>query len=145
MPTIVELIEAHRAAVVADEANFDDDGNCLNGDLAELTLGACNETLRALIEAPCRTPADVAAKIEYFATAKNRDFYDVMSEVIDMMFPEGGNIIDGARRLLKSLVIVAEAPAIRSVGSRGLLIENCQVRMPQFAKSLAAIRLNVPT
>ncbi|MGN6143434.1 MAG: hypothetical protein ACTHOP_07585 [Mesorhizobium sp.] len=103
MADLRELIDAHRAAVLADELNFDADGQCRDSDAAERSLTACNDSLRALIDAPCRTFADVMAKVEYFVSAKDRDHYDVMREVVDMVFPDGGDTIDGARRLLRSL------------------------------------------
>lgn len=68
MSTIAELIEAHRAAVAADETSFDDDGKPIDEELAAATEAAEKEALIDFAEAPCRTDADIREKLKYLAT-----------------------------------------------------------------------------
>lgn len=99
--SMILLIEAHRAAVIADEEAFDGD----DAEAAERTLVVANEALRSLIDAPCGSAEDVQAKARYFAEARVRDNYDVATEMVDMIFQDGADTVDGVRRLLRSLLV----------------------------------------
>lgn len=66
MTRLTELIAAHRAAVVADEANYTAKGFAINAFDAEESGRAEAEALRAAIEGQCQDAADVQAKVAYF-------------------------------------------------------------------------------
>lgn len=63
---IKTLIETHRSAVMADEANFDDDGNPIDAEAAEATLEAEQNAFRDLVQASCSNADDVQLKLDYF-------------------------------------------------------------------------------
>jgi hypothetical protein len=65
---ILHLIEAHRAAIIADEANFDDDGNPLDAEAAERSLEVEQAAYCDLIRAQCASADDVQAKLLYLLT-----------------------------------------------------------------------------
>ncbi|MBT1155712.1 hypothetical protein J1C56_08920 [Aminobacter anthyllidis] len=98
--SIIELIEAHRAAVTADEAMFDGDGECLDDAGAEATQRAEQKAFLALALAHCRTTSDVTAKVAYFVngTVGNR------SSLIDYLAVYGEGNDDLFAGLLASLV-----------------------------------------
>src|SRR5690554_3405342 len=102
MADLREMIEAHRVAVLADEAMFDADGNCLAADGQSWeTQEAEQAAFIALVDAPCLSFQDVAVKVDYFVDGTIGD----RSSLIDYLteYDEG----DGGltRRLLTSLVV----------------------------------------
>lgn len=62
---VAVAIASHKAAVLADEAMFDDEFNCLDEAGAERTAEAEQAAWEAFIDVPCQTAADVQAKITY--------------------------------------------------------------------------------
>lgn len=98
--SIIELIEAHRAAVTADEAMFGGDGECLDDAGAEATQRAEQKAFLALALAHCRTTSDVTSKVAYFVngTIGNR------SSLIDYLAVYGEEHGDLFASLLASLV-----------------------------------------
>lgn len=97
----LELIAAHKAAVLADEAMFDGDGNCLDVAGAAATEQSEKQAFIALVDAPCRSSEEVSAKIDYFLNGTIGE----RSTLIEYLTAYGEDLEDLHRRLLQSLVI----------------------------------------
>ncbi|CAN7524842.1 hypothetical protein LJR030_005378 [Rhizobium sp. LjRoot30] len=67
-PSILQAIAAHRQAIQVDEASYDDDGSPLSKDLAARTGAAESSAFQALAVEPCRSHADIQAKVHYLLT-----------------------------------------------------------------------------
>ncbi|WP_128755590.1 hypothetical protein [Metarhizobium album] len=65
---ILRAIASHREAIQADEASYDDDGCALSKELADRTGAAESAAFQALAIEPCRSHADVQAKVHYLLT-----------------------------------------------------------------------------
>jgi len=63
--TILALIEAHRQAVLADEANFTDDCVPIDEAAAEASQAIEIQAFRAFVRAQCSTHEEVQAKLGY--------------------------------------------------------------------------------
>lgn len=101
--TASSLISAHVAAVQADEAMFDEAGYlCVDGAEAEATQKAEQAAFIAMVDAPCASPYDVAAKVEYFLNGTVGD----RSSLIEYL-SEYGDGDDLTPRLLQSLVVAS--------------------------------------
>lgn len=64
--TISEMIAAHCAAALADEAAFDASGSAHDACLAERTGAAEGSAFIELVSAPCLSPEEVQAKLRHF-------------------------------------------------------------------------------
>lgn len=81
---ILHLIEAHRAAVIADEANFDDDGAPIDEAKAADSGTREADAFKLLVREQCTSAADVQVKLSYFldGTIGQR------SSLLDYLFEE---------------------------------------------------------
>lgn len=62
---VTDIIAAHRAALLEDEASFSDDGLAISDELVERTGAAEQAAYLAFVHAPCQTANDVQAKLDY--------------------------------------------------------------------------------
>lgn len=97
----LELIEAHKLAVAADEAMFDDDGNCIDATGADGTEQSERQAFIALVDAPCHSSEEMAAKVDYFLNGTIGE----RSTLIEYLTEYGDGSNDLHRRLLQSLVV----------------------------------------
>lgn len=65
---ILQAIAAHREAIHADEASYDDDGCPVSRELADRTGAVESAAFQSLATAPCHSHADVQAKVHYLLT-----------------------------------------------------------------------------
>lgn len=81
---VEEAIKAHRIAVEADEASFDEIGNAISVELEQATGNAEIEAYKAFVALPCQTPADVQAKLTHMLNGSAGDrlkFIECLTEV----------------------------------------------------------------
>ncbi|ESZ37548.1 hypothetical protein X733_03325 [Mesorhizobium sp. L2C067A000] len=102
---VTAAIITHKAAVMADEAMFDADGNCLDAVAVLDTEADEAKAFKSMVDAPCSSPADVAAKVEYMLNGAigNR------SSLIDYLAEYSDGDGDLTRRLLRSFAPSAGA------------------------------------
>lgn len=102
MAIVPELIEAHRAAVVADEAMFTEDGTCLAEDGSSwVTQAAEEKAFIGLVDCPCRSAGEVALKVDYFVNGTIGDRTSLIGYLTEYDYGEDGL----TARLLKSMVV----------------------------------------
>ncbi|RWK79622.1 MAG: hypothetical protein EOR51_11970 [Mesorhizobium sp.] len=97
---IAELIEAHRAAVIADEASFDGAGNDLGNGPETFKVEA--RAFRALVLAPCRDADEAAAKVHYIVSGTVGERTTLMECLFD--YSELDDEADLYKLFLESLV-----------------------------------------
>ena len=81
---VIHQIEAHRAAVMADEANFDDDGTAVDEAKAKDSGNREAEAFKLLVREQCTSAADVQAKLDYFLNGA----IGQRSSLLDYLFEE---------------------------------------------------------
>jgi len=103
---VAAAIVVHKAAVMADEAMFDDLGKCLDANGVRHTQANEASAFIAMVDAPCVSGADVAVKVDYLinGTVGNR------SSLIDYLTEYGDGGDDLTRRLLKSFARPQQNP-----------------------------------
>lgn len=108
-----DFISAHRAAILIDEASFDDDGKALDAAQAEKTGNAERAAFIEFVSVPCTSPEEVQAKLRYLldGTVGERDTH------MDCLIDYGDTLLG---TLLRSLVLedVTDNMSIASRGSR---------------------------
>lgn len=102
---VTAAIIVHKAAVLADEAMFDADGNCLDAVAVLDTEAAEALAFKVMVEAPCSSPADIAAKVDYMLNGT----VGIRSSLIDYLTEYSGGDSDLTRRLLQSFAPTAGA------------------------------------
>lgn len=100
------LIDAHREAVLVDEASFDDDGNSLDAAQAEKTGNVERAAFIEFVSAPCTSPDDVQAKLRYLLddTVGERDTH------LDCLIDYGDRLLE---QFLRSLLVEGVEAASR--------------------------------
>jgi len=98
--TLTDLIEAHRAAVMADEANFTDDCVPIDEAASQASGNAELEAYIALVDAKCVSAEDVQAKLGYFLNGS----VGVRSTLLECLFDYGDDLHE---RFLKSLMVAS--------------------------------------
>lgn len=73
MVTLAHLIEWHRRTILADDANFDADGNCIDNDAAAVTFKAEQAALRAVMGYQCRTRRETLRKLRHLVADRIND------------------------------------------------------------------------
>ncbi|GAA2885554.1 hypothetical protein GGQ99_005068 [Aminobacter niigataensis] len=106
MADLRELIEAHRSAVMADEANFDDDGNPVDAEAAELSLEAEQGAYRSLVLASCSNADEVQSKLDYFLNGSVGLRTSLLDCLIDETYCGGEDEPNLVLPFLRSLVVV---------------------------------------
>lgn len=102
--TIAEAIQQHREAVAADEAMFDANGVCLDGEEAEITAAKEAAAFVSLCKAPCVTADDIQTKLSYVCdeTVGDRDRY------IDLLGCDSHGGFDVFEVFLRSMILPSE-------------------------------------
>lgn len=106
---IAKLIEAHRAAVLVDEANFTDDGEAID-DAAALASGELErKAFVRLVDAQCASDDEVQSKLQYFmhGTIGERSDLLVYLDMYDQ--DEAAEALPLSRRLLASMRVGGSA------------------------------------
>lgn len=103
--TVVSAIAAHKAAVLADEANFDDDCQPISQEAADVSMAIEIAAFQEFVLAPCATEADVQAKVHYLLNGN----VGVRTPLLDCLSYEeyAPHGVDLAEAFLRSLVVAS--------------------------------------
>ncbi len=110
--SVVAAIAAHRSAVAADEAMFNDDGDLLVSPAeVDASEAVCNAAFVAMLAQPCVSIDDVRAKAEYLLTENVGERCPILWDLTGFddgagdTYAEDGNLMT----FLRSLVSEAQA------------------------------------
>lgn len=113
--TVTDIIAAHRAALVEDEASFTDDGLAISDELVERTGAAERAAYVDFVWAPCQSAGDVQAKLNYILNGS----VGVRDTLLDCLIDYGADFKDGLLEPFLRSLKVMEA----SRGSRACVCE----------------------
>lgn len=116
--TLSDLVEAHRATILVDDASFNDGGDALDVALAEETGAAERAAYLEFIRAQCQTADDVQAKLDYILNGS----VGVRDTLLDCLIDYGDDL---GERFLRSLVVPAVG-STRDTASRGSRAYACE-------------------
>lgn len=113
--TIQDIIAAHRTALLADEASFDDACLAISDELAERTGAAERAAYFEFVRAPCQTAGDVQAKLDYILNGS----VGVRETLLQCLAPDGACFEDWfLEPFLRSLAISDAGSVNASRGTR---------------------------
>lgn len=114
-PTVTDIIAAHRAALLEDEASYTDDCLAISDELVERTGAAELTAYTEFVRAPCQTAEDVQAKLDYILNGS----VGVRETLLQCLAPDGACFEDWLLvPFLRSLVIEAAGDKL-SFAARG--------------------------
>ncbi len=98
---VLHAIETHRAALLADEASFDEHGQPVDLVLVDQTGTAGIAAYDAFIKAPCTSVEDIQAKLDYLLNGS----VGVRKTLLDCLTAEEYGGFDGQKVFLRSLIL----------------------------------------
>ncbi|KSV72924.1 hypothetical protein N182_28770 [Sinorhizobium sp. GL2] len=104
---ISDLITAHRSTVLADEANFDDEGNPLDPAAVEASEKAEREAFTRLVREKCRAHTEVQEKVDYLVNGT----IGRRSLLLEYLFEYSEGDLGLLGEFLCSLILKANGPA----------------------------------